>query len=215
MSRNDEDVLQAEEAPKIAPSTSDTCTQSTEKRHLPTDSMITVRLSGSSSTSIQDRIENSRYSTSNSVRKSIRFSQPPIVEECLQDIPDDPSINEEDREMSDDQDGRASKMTLNSIQEGDSIMSGHSTNRSRSDSSGTMSSNGSAQVDWDELDKSEEQAPRDEGSDEVGNNGPSLTKLTSTPGHRFFAREIGAGEQCARCRPESKISQSTIHPKRH
>ena len=39
--------------------------------------------------------------------------------------------------------------------------------RSRSDSSGSsLSSNGSAQVDWDELEKSEEQAPRDEGSDE-------------------------------------------------
>lgn len=42
-----------------------------------------------------------------------------------------------------------------------------STVRSRSDSSGTFSSLGSAHVDWDELDKSEEQAPRDEGSDEV------------------------------------------------
>ena len=39
--------------------------------------------------------------------------------------------------------------------------------RSRSDSSGTLSSTGSAQVDWDELERSEEQAPRDEGSDEV------------------------------------------------
>lgn len=40
-------------------------------------------------------------------------------------------------------------------------------NRFRSDSSGSaLSSNGSAQVDWDELEKSEEQAPRDEGSDE-------------------------------------------------
>ena len=39
--------------------------------------------------------------------------------------------------------------------------------RSRSNSSGSsLSSNGSAQVDWDELEKSEEQAPRDEGSDE-------------------------------------------------
>ena len=39
--------------------------------------------------------------------------------------------------------------------------------RSRSDSSGSsLSSNGSAQVDWDELEKSEEQAPRDVGSDE-------------------------------------------------
>ncbi|KAL8681043.1 MAG: hypothetical protein Q9186_002816 [Xanthomendoza sp. 1 TL-2023] len=39
--------------------------------------------------------------------------------------------------------------------------------RSRSDSSGTLSSSaGSAHVDWEELDKSEETAPRDEGSDE-------------------------------------------------
>ena len=39
--------------------------------------------------------------------------------------------------------------------------------RSRSYSSGgSISSNGSAQVDWDELERSEEQAPRDEGSDE-------------------------------------------------
>ena len=39
--------------------------------------------------------------------------------------------------------------------------------RSRSDSSGSsLSSNGSAQVDWDQLERSEEQAPRDEGSDE-------------------------------------------------
>ncbi|KAL8734335.1 MAG: hypothetical protein Q9166_001533 [cf. Caloplaca sp. 2 TL-2023] len=38
--------------------------------------------------------------------------------------------------------------------------------RSRSDSSGTQSSSaGSAHVDWEELDKSEESAPRDEGSD--------------------------------------------------
>ncbi len=40
--------------------------------------------------------------------------------------------------------------------------------RSRSSSSGTFSSSdGSAQVDWDELEKEEVEAPRDEGSDEV------------------------------------------------
>lgn len=39
--------------------------------------------------------------------------------------------------------------------------------RSRSDSSGTLSSAGSTHVDWEQLDKSEEAAPRDEGSDEV------------------------------------------------
>lgn len=40
--------------------------------------------------------------------------------------------------------------------------------RSRSDSSGTFSSLGSANVDWLELEKKEEEAPRDEASDEVG-----------------------------------------------
>ena len=39
--------------------------------------------------------------------------------------------------------------------------------RSRSDSSGTFSSLGSANVDWLELEKKEEEAPRDEASDEV------------------------------------------------
>ena len=39
--------------------------------------------------------------------------------------------------------------------------------RSQSRSRGSFSSMGSAHVDWDQLDKSEEQAPRDEGSDEV------------------------------------------------
>ena len=40
--------------------------------------------------------------------------------------------------------------------------------RSRSDSSGTFSSLDSANVDWLELEKKEEEAPRDEASDEVG-----------------------------------------------
>ena len=42
--------------------------------------------------------------------------------------------------------------------------------RSRSDSSGTFSSLDSANVDWLELEKKEEEAPRDEASDEVGVN---------------------------------------------
>lgn len=42
-----------------------------------------------------------------------------------------------------------------------------STVRSRSNSSTTASSSNSTPVDWDELERSEEQEPRDEGSDEV------------------------------------------------
>lgn len=47
--------------------------------------------------------------------------------------------------------------------EGESV----STVRSRSNSSTTASSSNSTRVDWDELERSEEQEPRDEGSDEV------------------------------------------------
>ena len=60
-------------------------------------------------------------------------------------------------------DWRASR----SINEVESSRSTLGSFRSRSESSGTSSSVASAHVDWDELDKSEEQAPRDECSDEV------------------------------------------------
>lgn len=60
-------------------------------------------------------------------------------------------------------DWRASR----SIVEEESSRSTLGSFRSRSNSSGTSSSVASAHVDWDELDKSEEQAPRDECSDEV------------------------------------------------
>lgn len=62
---------------------------------------------------------------------------------------------------------RASTASMPSILEDETLDSTSSTFRSRSDSSGTLSSAGSAHVDWEELEKSEEQAPRDEGSDEV------------------------------------------------
>lgn len=62
---------------------------------------------------------------------------------------------------------RMSTISMPSIaEEGDTVEASRSF-RSRSNSSGTLSSNGSTHVDWDELDKSEESAPRGEGSDEV------------------------------------------------
>ncbi|KAI4279102.1 MAG: hypothetical protein LQ337_000525 [Flavoplaca oasis] len=60
---------------------------------------------------------------------------------------------------------RLSTISMPSIAEEGSIPQAPSL-RSRSDSSGTLSSSGgSTHVDWEELDKSEESAPRDEGSD--------------------------------------------------
>lgn len=62
---------------------------------------------------------------------------------------------------------RMSTISMPSIaEEGDSGR-GPASIRSRSDSSGTLSSASSTHVDWEELDKSEQAAPRDEGSDEV------------------------------------------------
>ena len=59
---------------------------------------------------------------------------------------------------------RGSSLSAGSLEADESTI----TPRSRSDSSGTCSSSdGSAQVDWEELEKEEVQAPRDEGSDEV------------------------------------------------
>ena len=81
--------------------------------------------------------------------------------------------NEEEEAVTDDQllpdetmQLRHFSRSIGSFDEGDESTI---TLRSRSDSSGTFSSSdGSAQVDWDELEKEEDQAPRDEGSDEVG-----------------------------------------------
>ena len=65
---------------------------------------------------------------------------------------------------------RSHRMSMTSMpsiaEEGDSAH-GPTSIRSRSQSSGTISSASSTHVDWEELDKSEEAAPRDEGSDEV------------------------------------------------
>lgn len=59
------------------------------------------------------------------------------------------------------------EFTVSTLRVEESLESTSHAFRSRSNSSGTLSSVGSAHVDWDELDKSEEQAPRDECSDEV------------------------------------------------
>lgn len=71
--------------------------------------------------------------------------------------------NDFKKASSENGDWRASR----SIVEEESSRSTLGSFRSRSNSSGTSSSVASAHVDWDELDKSEEQAPRDECSDEV------------------------------------------------
>ena len=137
-----------------------------DTRHslLPTDSMVTVRLSDplvvpSSAISPENQI---------SVAALAQFlpdprGQNPVLHEHTLDashnnhtflLQDDKGTDPDENAVVLGDEYQESTVSMTSV-------------RSRSDSSGsTLSSNGSAQVDWDELEKSEEQAPRDEGSDE-------------------------------------------------
>ncbi len=144
---------------------SDTRHLSTEKRHVPTDSMVTVRLSDSPQlptldTSVQAHDQ----------RPEFLESSTEILRRCLEDHEHrsvdagEKAAKVEDTPIVGTQRGSQASM-LSALEEG-SLASATSTVRSRSDSS-VSSSNGSAQFDWDELERNEEQAPRDEGSDEV------------------------------------------------
>ncbi|KAG8528190.1 uncharacterized protein KY384_007107 [Bacidia gigantensis] len=157
------------ETADIASGASDKRPQSTQNKHLPTDSMVTVRLS-TDTTSSKEPVTSPpvRNSPGGSVRKSIRFSFLGSLEKSDTLAQQDEVAVDDVPEASDPADRPESlSMSTGSVHDDDSIMSPQSTIRSRSDSSGTLSSNGSAQVDWDELEKSEEQAPRHEGSDEA------------------------------------------------
>ncbi|KAL9006726.1 MAG: hypothetical protein Q9188_000504 [Gyalolechia gomerana] len=61
---------------------------------------------------------------------------------------------------------RMSTISMPSIAEEAGPVQRPASSRSRSDSSGTLSSSSSTHVDWEELARAEEAAPRDEGSDE-------------------------------------------------
>lgn len=151
--------------------------ESTVRNQHSTGSMVTIRLSdpvvpsdtdGSrpSSTVEVDALEefpkmvdlnNSKAVESNSV---LYEHQAPMQEEeatIAQSIHQE-SVTPSQREFT--------VTTLSAIEDGTSDTTTPMSIRSRSDSTGTFSSIGSAHVDWDELDRSEEQAPRDEGSDE-------------------------------------------------
>ena len=152
--------LERDTRPESAPST--------QNRPLPTDSMMTVRLSDTPSLSSEHFPTPDRKSLTDSVRTSVRFSQPASFKDITPPGDNDEACLDEDTEVVHTAtSNRASSMSITSIQEEEYLASASSTIRSRSDSSATASSNGSAQVDWDELERSEEQAPRDEGSDEV------------------------------------------------
>lgn len=145
------------------------CTESTKNSALPTDSMVTVRLSKSSLDSTPDPLPKEDIEcleTLPDIESTARGESAKQDESAIND--DEEIVVLEDKAVEPYMEHRESITSMSSIQEEETLASEQSTIRSRSDSSGTLSSNGSAQVDWDELEKSEEQAPRDEGSDEVG-----------------------------------------------
>ena len=132
---------------------------------LPTDSMVTVRLSDPPVAPAMKA--NPPASNDNTSPKIQELERQPELDSMrvgsISDIDNNAAILEE--ELQDTQ--RRSSVSMASVVEEEQSIRTSGTVRSRSDTSGSFSSNGSAKVDWDELERSEEQAPRDEGSDEV------------------------------------------------
>ena len=142
-------------------------------------SMTSVRLSDPSDLSTIHTASPDSSASPGSSGQSVRASHSTAaVNHTIEAHGDEDAIDETFEATSTTDENRDSSMSIASYQEEDSLASASSTVRSRSDSSATQSSSGSAQVDWDELEKSEEQAPRDEGSDEV-----HLPKLTISITH--------------------------------
>ena len=138
-----------------------------------THSMANVRLS--------DTSNDPNSVTLNNVEAFIEpfpVGDPPVTNEEPVESNQTFTVTEDEEAVSDEQPVldeimqlRHSSRSVGSFEEGDESTI---TLRSRSDSSGTFSSSdGSAQVDWEELEKEEDQAPRDEGSDEVGVSRPT------------------------------------------
>lgn len=143
--------------------------EKSDTRLLPTDSMVTVRLSDplvvpSSAISPNNQVSVAtlaQFLPDPSGQDSVLYedtldtshdNHSPLGMDFLQDV-NGPDPFDEDA-IAPGEDYQESTISMTSV-------------HSRSDSSSsTRSSNGSAQVDWDQLEKSEEQAPRDEGSDE-------------------------------------------------
>lgn len=140
-----------------------------DTRLLPTDSMVTVRLSDplvvpSSAISPNNQVSvatlaqflpDTRGQDSVLHEDTLDTSHDnhsPLGMDFPQDV-NDPDPLDEDA-IAPGEDYQDSTISMTSV---------HSRSYS---STSTRSSNGSAQVDWDQLEKSEEQAPRDEGSDE-------------------------------------------------
>lgn len=188
--------MDAEEA--VSPDKSPRLSEQNDPTSTSTNSMVTVRLSD---TTFDPNVDSSTYEPSieglNSIdlprnKDNIVLSRDDEIE--IDTKHGDTVLEDTMREMP-----RArpeSTVSATSIGEGKRLNSTPAASRSRSNSSSTLSSIDSAQVDWDELDKSEEQAPRDEGSDEVHSfKHMSTNCLTyNITVNRVSSRTAGAGK---------------------
>ena len=143
----------------------------------PTGSMVTINLSDPEPTILEEASIREGIADAETLEEFPKMGE----EQNLANQPNDPAMYEHQRPMLAEEAEvvqrihrdsltaayRESTVSMLSAVEEGRADAASSIIRSRSDSSGTYSSVGSVQFDWDELDKSEEQAPRDEGSDEV------------------------------------------------
>lgn len=139
-----------------------------------TESMVTIRLSNSTIAPLEDSaIEDSPIDAPLSKEKQDGPTDPRKDRSTVHDLQAAPEAVDEEASVLEEEvklfqrSHRMSTISMPSIAEEAGSMEGSRSFRSRSNSSGTLSSHGSTHVDWEELDKSEESAPRDEGSDEV------------------------------------------------
>lgn len=137
--------------------------QQPERRPFPTDSLVTIRLSETSIPPLPDA------ATSITPKPSFRN---PLLDFKGMDYTSDNNTEKEDFASSSNSilkttGERDSTVSSISNAEEQQVITRLSDPSSESRSRGSFSSTNSAQFDWDELDKSEEQVPRDEESDEV------------------------------------------------
>lgn len=132
---------------------------------LPTDSMVSVRLSDPTVASVLEKTPRAQDYVAPVAHNTLAGHEETLLNpsESISDSQEDAiTLEEETKDMA-----RDSVASTTSVFEDEPSMATSGTIRSRSDTSGSFSSDSSAQVDWEELERSEEQAPRDEGSDEV------------------------------------------------
>lgn len=137
--------------------------QQHERRPFPTDSLVTIRLSETSIPPLPDA------TTSIPPKPSFRN---PLLDSKGTDYISDNSTPKEDLSSNSNTifkttGERDSTVSNISTAEEQQVTTRSSDPSSESRSRASFSSTNSAQFDWDELDKSEEQVPRDEESDEV------------------------------------------------